>query len=312
MHPASSVIFFTTASGAGYGLLMVLGALALAGVGSPALLFVASLPGFVLVTAGLLASTMHLGHPERAWRAFSQWRSSWLSREGVVAVATYVPAAVGILVWLTQGAADRLWVVVLALTGLLALVTIVCTGMIYASLKPIPRWHNGWVVPIYLAFALATGAAWLAPVLWFAANALFQPVAAFACTAGTVAWVLKLCYWRSIDRAAPAATPGRAIGIEHLGPVRQIEGPHTGANYVMREMGYQVARRHARKLRTIAIIVGGIVAPVLLLAATGVAAGAALALSLLGLVAASLAVLVERWLFFAEAEHLAMLYYRAE
>jgi hypothetical protein len=49
--------------------------------------------GGVLVTLGLLSSTFHLGHPERAWRAFSQWRSSWLSREGVAAVATYVPAA---------------------------------------------------------------------------------------------------------------------------------------------------------------------------------------------------------------------------
>jgi DMSO reductase anchor subunit len=46
----------------------------------------------LLVTLGLLSSTFHLGHPERAWRAFSQWRSSWLSREGVAAVATYLPA----------------------------------------------------------------------------------------------------------------------------------------------------------------------------------------------------------------------------
>ena len=46
----------------------------------------------VLITAGLLSSTAHLGRPERAWRAFSQWRTSWLSREGVAAVFTYVPA----------------------------------------------------------------------------------------------------------------------------------------------------------------------------------------------------------------------------
>jgi DMSO reductase anchor subunit len=28
-----------------------------------------------LVSVGLLSSTLHLGHPERAWRALSQWRS---------------------------------------------------------------------------------------------------------------------------------------------------------------------------------------------------------------------------------------------
>ena len=49
---------------------------------------VGSLPwSAVLMSAGGLSfSLMHLGHPERAWMALSQWRSSWLSREGVAAV----------------------------------------------------------------------------------------------------------------------------------------------------------------------------------------------------------------------------------
>ncbi len=84
MNPAFSVILLTTASGAGYGMLFWLGILNAAGVmpadlsfGIPAM-FIA----LALATIGLLASTLHLGHPERAWRAISQWRSSWLSREG--------------------------------------------------------------------------------------------------------------------------------------------------------------------------------------------------------------------------------------
>ena len=59
-----------------------------------------------LITAGLLSSTLHLGHPERAWRAFSQWRSSWLSREGVASVATYVPAVIFAFGWGFLGRAD--------------------------------------------------------------------------------------------------------------------------------------------------------------------------------------------------------------
>ena len=79
MHPAFSVIFFTTASGAGYGLLGVLAVLAawqvipadrLSGIVGLGL-------AFVLVSGGLMSSTFHLGHPERAWRALTQWRSSW-------------------------------------------------------------------------------------------------------------------------------------------------------------------------------------------------------------------------------------------
>jgi hypothetical protein len=56
-----------------------------------------------LVSLGLLSSTFHLGHPERAWRAFSQWRSSWLSREGVAAVATYLPAGLLFLALVLPG-----------------------------------------------------------------------------------------------------------------------------------------------------------------------------------------------------------------
>src|SRR5687768_16431581 len=93
MHPAFSVIFFTTASGAGFGLLFWLGLLALAGGLPPraAALTLLAL-GAALAAAGLLSSLGHLGQPRRAWRAFSQWRSSWLSREGVFALATFVPA----------------------------------------------------------------------------------------------------------------------------------------------------------------------------------------------------------------------------
>lgn len=78
MYPSVSLIFFTTASGTGYGLLALLGVLA------PARLLPAERWfGFTglglalgLITFGLLSSTLHLGHPERAWRAVSQWRSS--------------------------------------------------------------------------------------------------------------------------------------------------------------------------------------------------------------------------------------------
>ena len=96
MHPALSVILFTTASGAGYGLLALLGLFGAQrrAVGGAAVRLgrVRGVAG--LVTVGLLSSTLHLGHPERAWRAFSQWRSSWLSREGVLAVFTFLPAGI--------------------------------------------------------------------------------------------------------------------------------------------------------------------------------------------------------------------------
>src|SRR5215471_2934961 len=110
MHPALSVIVFTTVSGAGYGLLAWLGVWAMAGwLPADRGLAAASLAlSLGAITIGLLSSTLHLGRPERSWRAFSQWRSSWLSREGVSSVATYVPAVLFAALWLME-ATGRLW-----------------------------------------------------------------------------------------------------------------------------------------------------------------------------------------------------------
>ena len=92
MHPAPSVIIFTTFSGLGFGLLAWLG------FGYPdvrgwvAFAFFAI--AYLCAVGGLLASTFHLGHPERAMKAFTQWRSSWLSREGIAAVACLLVMAI--------------------------------------------------------------------------------------------------------------------------------------------------------------------------------------------------------------------------
>src|SRR5689334_433458 len=97
MRPAYSVILFTTLSGAGYGFLAVVAVLlALGGEAPKPILLIGT--ALAMVTAGLLASTFHLGRRERAWRAFSQWRTSWLSREAVMAMVTY--ATVVPVVWL--------------------------------------------------------------------------------------------------------------------------------------------------------------------------------------------------------------------
>ena len=144
MHPAASVIFFTTASGAGYGLLFLLGIAGAAGLVPASLAF--GLVGFTLafglITAGLLASTFHLGRPERAWRALSQWRSSWLSREGMAALVTYAPAGLFALGWVVFGEARGIWGVFGLLGSLGAVATVVCTGMIYASLPTIRQWRQ--------------------------------------------------------------------------------------------------------------------------------------------------------------------------
>lgn len=314
MHPAYSILVFTTASGAGYGLMILL-CLFGAAESIPAGLWLGLVGfglAFVLVAAGLMSSTFHLGHPERAWRAVTQWRSSWLSREGVMALITYVPAGLFAIGWIVFGATGGVWAALGVLGAICALLTLYCTGMIYQSLKPIPQWHNEWVTPVYIVLGLASGALWFNLVL----HAFGEPRPAFGWL--TVALLLsglmaKFGYWHSIDTAKSLRDPGHATGLGRWGQVRQWESAHTQANYVQREMGFQIARRHAHKLRVYAMLAGFIVPLFLCLAVIAVERGL-LAILLAGLAAlvAMVGLLIERWLFFAEAQHVVTLYYGAD
>src|ERR1700684_1873252 len=129
MHPALSIVFFTTASGAGFGLLALIGVAAPSGLvpQNPGFAFAALTAATVLALAGLLSSFLHLGRPERAWRAFSQWRSSWLSREGVLAVLTFVPATIFAIGWIFFGAISGIIGLCGILAAALAAGTIYCT-----------------------------------------------------------------------------------------------------------------------------------------------------------------------------------------
>ena len=305
MNPAYSVILFTTASGAGYGLLSML---ALAGAShgrasTMAFAFTSLFIALALVTIGLLSSTMHLGRPERAWRAFSQWRSSWLSREGVAAIVTYPLAIAFGACW--SGLIDLPNTIgpLGYLTAAMCAVTVFCTAKIYSTLKTIRAWNQPLVVPIYLAFSLATGSVLLAAIAtFFGRFVIFQSILAMFVI--VLASVLKFIYWRMLERAKRTHTMAAATGLGE--GVRQWEVPHTSTNFIMKEMGYVVGRRHARKLRLVVLLFLNISFVLMYLATNWPW------LSYFAVPTIMLAAWVERWLFFAEAQHVVSLFYGAE
>ncbi len=313
MRPAYSIILFTTLSGLGYGLLALFGLSAAAGMVPPERgLGLAGLGiALGLIVAGLLSSTFHLGHPERAWRALSQWRSSWLSREGVLALATFAPAGAFAFGWLYVGSVSGPWAIGGVLAALGAGLTVYCTAMIYASIRAVPRWHNKWVPLNYLSLALMTGALWYAALL-----AMFgvERPAAGVLAAGSVAlaWALKTAYWRAIDLEPPASSAATATGLGDFGTVRLLDPPNTEESYLQHEMGFRVARKHAGKLRRIAVACAFVLPLALSLAALAAAGVLAAILAAAAAVLALLGTLVERWLFFAEAKHAVGLYYGGE
>jgi DMSO reductase anchor subunit len=288
MHPAPSVIIFTTFSGLGFGLLIWLGIDPTPPTGWVA--FVFWLIAYVMAVGGLVSSTFHLGHPERALKAFTQWRSSWLSREGIAAVVTLV--LMGLygfgLVFL-----DTAWQPLGWLGAIGALATVFTTSMIYAQMKTIPRWYTNLTPAMYLSFALAGGA-------------LLKGSIAMALWLILLAGVIQIVTWVIGDKAfaKSGTTIATATGLGNIGAVSAFEPPHTGTNYLMREFIHVVGRKHASKLRLISLLLM-VMLPVLLLASPFMSHW----LGLVAVISHIAGVLVSRWLFFAEAEHVVGLYY---
>jgi DMSO reductase anchor subunit len=102
-----------------------------------------------------------------------------------------------------------------------------------------------------------------------------------------------------------------ATGLGHLGKVRLFEAPHTSENYLLQEMGYRIARKHATKLRRLSLLLGFALPFLLSLAALLLSGAVGAAAAVIAAPLATLGVLIERWLFFAEAKHTVTLYYGA-
>jgi DMSO reductase anchor subunit len=289
MHPAPSVIFFSVFSGLGFGMMVFLG------IGMPNVsawtAFIFYVIAYLMAVGGLISSTFHLGRPERAIKAFSQWKTSWLSREGVLAVATLVVMALfaAMQVFLSITIAPLGWI-----GAFLALATVFGTSMIYAQLKTVPRWNQPTTPALFLILSLAGGS-------------LLTGNVTIALVLLLIAGALQAFIWFTGDsRFANAGhTMETATGLGSIGKVRQFEAPHSGTNYLLREMVHVVGRKHAQKLRIIALLLMVVAPVILLLLPFSHIMGALAVLSHIA------GVICARWLFFAEAEHVVGLYYGA-
>jgi DMSO reductase anchor subunit len=287
MHPAPSLIGFTVLSGLGFGLIFWLGLGFPPVNGRVAATFCAL--ALALTSAGLLSSLLHLGRPRRFLKAFSQWRSSWLSREAILVMATLATFGLYGALWTSGARVAPLGLVASAL----AFATAFSTAMIYAQMRTVPRWRTPLTPAIFLLSALAGGAL-------------------LAAQAGAAAWFLvalaaaQIADWRLGDRrfAASGTTLATATGLGRFGAPRLLEPPHTGGNYLLREMVHVVGRVHAAKLRVIGLGLATLVPVglVTLLPVGHAVGGVAVLAHVAGM-------MVLRWLFFAQAEHVVGLYY---
>ena len=299
MKPALSVIFFTVSSGAGLGLLvwLLIASLMVNHIRMDATTFYKGAAiAAALITAGLVSSTLHLANRKNAMYALTRIRTSWLAREGLLALVLYPLAA---LHWYAlESALPQVTPFTLGLLIADALAVLYCTGMIYGCLKTIPRW-NTWMTPVkYVLFGLMSGAVLLPAVLSLRppeVGPVGKPMVAILLLAvGLIFYVAYL-----LKHPRKQHTINDALGFQQ-GKVRLLDVGHSHGTFLTNEFGFSVAREKARLLRWVAIFCAFIV-PLLLCYFTKWFWVASL-ICIIGL-------LVERWLFFAEAEHVVRLYH---
>ena len=307
MNPAWSMIFFTTLAGAGQGLMLALfGWSVAARVGltpAPASMLYATGCATVLLLCGvgLVAATFHLGHPLRAWRAVSQWRTSWLSREVIVLpVFMAVVFAWGLAQWFGQPT------LALGLAAAsLAIALFVCTGMIYAAVSVIREWATPLTPVNFFLLGTASGLT-LASLLAAAMAPAAAPTMALLAVSATVLAALTRAAstWRNLT-LVPKTTLQTAIGVRHPRIVQTSQG-QMGGSFNTREFFHGATDAAVRRLRWI-VALAAFVLPVLLLALNPVVT---VTVALSALVSQALGLLGERWLFFAEGRHPQNLYYQ--
>lgn len=171
--------------GAGSGLIV---ATALAG-GAPWLHAL----GALLVSAGLVSVWFEIGRPWRAINVVFNPRTSWMSREALVAPAL-LAAAMAAAFGLPAGAPAA---------ALLALAYLFCQGRILRAARGIPAWREPRIVPLIAATGLAEGAG-----LWWLAGALQPQVQTWSWLLFAAALLARLLLWhawRTGVRTAPAA-----------------------------------------------------------------------------------------------------------
>ena len=320
MHPAFSVIFLTTLIGAGQGLFLALfsgqtySAVNLLPAQHSSFYIIGSLLAVVLLIGGLLASFFHLGHPERAWRAASQWRTSWLSREVIVLpIAMGLVFLYGLFHWLNlevdlfgNQLPGQVTLIIGALASVAVFLLYLCTAMIYASIKFLQEWASALTVLNYIllggasGFTLATAiAAYNAPTL----VGFFGSWAIILTVAGLITRIVSL--YRNANLKA-VSTVQTAIGIRH-NRVQQKAMGMMGGSYNTREYFHGKTAAFLKSVKYIFLV---LVFPVpVILLVVGMKADSVLLL-LLAFAVQYVGLLFERWFFFAQANHPQNLYYQ--
>ncbi len=290
MHPAPSIILFTVLSGFGFGLTSIVGLLQFVNQISMVDIIIFSSIGLFFSAIGLISSFFHLANKKNAIKSMSQWQTSWLSREAISSIFC-LSIVVGNIGWIFV---QNMYInEVGIILFLLSLITVFTTSMIYAQLKTVPSWNNMLTPTLFIFAALAGGS------ILITDHASLVLLLIFA--------VLQVLFWYIADRSFIdiETTVGTALGFSKNEDIRAFDAAHTNRNYLLNEMVYKVARKHAVKIRYISFFAAFVLPMSLILIFPG-----NFSVSVLIIASHLVGIYFSRWLFFAEAKHSVSFYYQ--
>ncbi|MCU7798256.1 MAG: dimethyl sulfoxide reductase anchor subunit [Candidatus Thiodiazotropha sp. (ex Semelilucina semeliformis)] len=323
MHPAFSVIFLTTLIGAGQGLFLALytGQLYslanLLPVQSDKFYAVGSLAAIALLIGGLVASVFHLGRPERAWRAATQWRTSWLSREVIVLPAamalTFLYGLFHYLGWtdplfvISETLPVDLTLIIGALATVATFLLFLCTAMIYASLRFIKAWHSPLTVANFLFLGVASGFMLAAAFSAYLGNNLVSFYGTWAVVATLLGAITRGFSLYRNTRFRCKVDLKSAIGVHHSDLHQKAQG-FMGGSFNTREFFHGKSEGFLLMLRY-GFLLMVFVLPVILIVLAYILESTRLPMA--AFVIQYFGLLIERYHFFTEAKHPQNLYYQS-
>lgn len=322
MNPALSVILLTTLIGVGQGLFTavfaseVYSTLNILPKPDKSIYFMGSVFSMAFLALGLFASFFHLGHPERAWRAASQWRTSWLSREVIaLPAALFFIFVYGfihyfelnfVLFNIKSSLIIDLTLVIGSIAVVAILVLFLCTGMIYASIRFLQEWASPLTVINFTLFGMASGLCFSTVFAYIYIPNLTSVYAVWAIVFTMAAFFTRIASLIRNAKIKYKSTLKTAIGVKHSRITQRSQG-FMGGSFNTREFFHGVSQVLLPKIKWIFII---LVFPIPIALITWGIQHDQMMYYLLAFVVQYFGLLIERWFFFAQANHPQNLYYQ--
>ncbi len=323
MHPAFSVIFLTTLIGAGQGLFLALitgqsyaAVKLLPSQDSTAFYGNGALIVMLFLIGGLIASFFHLGRPERAWRAASQWRTSWLSREVIaLPILMFLVFVYGVMHYVgwdvtlftsDTGANLQLTLIVGSVGALATFALFLCTGMIYACLKFLQEWASPLTVINYTLLGTASGFVLATAFAHHSAPELVRFYGIWATIITLSAFITRAASLIRNMRIKSKSTIQTALGVRH-NRIQQKSMGFMGGSVNTRDFFHHASAVAFKSIKWVFLV---LVFPVPLVLLWMGMSDSNTQMLLAAFIVQYVGLLAERWFFFAQANHPQNFYYQ--